>query len=205
MTISYGGYSWKSITHHTLTGYVNGRVYHNRNQALNECIKIQRCQGVTRERKNRFRLNTGKVAEPSKNRQAWIKGPGSVNVGGATWEVNTDEYSTERLDKTDYKDKRVALRKCKKNKKCNGVVQTDSGVFYLVGEGGRGKKPGYTLIVISGESVSWSGYVYSYTVDYIYVTVVDKTIYTTQVEAGKACAKNPKCKAVNKIGDNKFQ
>ena len=205
MTISYGGFTWKSITHHSLTGYVNGRVFNNRDDALKECIRITRCQGVTRERKNRFRLNTGKVAEPSKNRQVWIKGPGSVNVAGATWEVVEDEFSTHRLDKKDYKNRRDALRSCKKNKKCKGVVKTDAGVYYLVGEGGKSKRTGYTLITMSGESVSWSGYVYSYTVDYIYVTIVDKRIYTTVVDAGRACARNPHCKAVNKIGPHKFQ
>ena len=46
-----------------------------------------------------------------------------------------------------------------------------------------------------------SGYTYTWNVDYIYVQIIDNRPYNTIEEAGRACAKNPKCRGINMVGD----
>lgn len=114
-----------------LLGYASTVVYKNRVSALKACAASKTCNGVTRERRMRFRLNTGKSPKSQRGMKCWIKDASFTTTDDYRYTTSTGYVSTIFLTRVVYKTEKSAQKACSKNPKCSGVSKVKTKNYRL--------------------------------------------------------------------------
>ena len=62
------------MTGYKLTGYADNKTYKTLRKALRACAVNDKCHGVTKEAKGKFRINTGRSPATKRGMNCYIKG-----------------------------------------------------------------------------------------------------------------------------------
>ena len=78
------------MTGYKLTGYADNKTYKKLKQALRACAVNDQCNGVTKEAKEKFRINTGRSPSTEPAMNCYIK-------GGVKQSVHFMTYGSEKI------------------------------------------------------------------------------------------------------------
>ena len=204
---------WTISEGYRLIGYACGRRYHDRNSALNACMAMSRCKGVTEEGHRNFRLNTGSVPTVESSMKAFVPGGEQVTYKdydmvyvGYSWEYKSPFTLTGSYqDNTVYKTRDSALSACAATDKCKGVTKEGKNNFRLYTSGTSTYSKNKSVWVQNGAVVREGGYNWSQQSHFTLSGYCSSTVYKTREKALQACGKMKSCRGVTREGDSVFR
>ena len=196
-----------------LTGYASAKKYKVRDTALDACLAMSKCLGVTKEGIKNYRLNTGSVLSVESSMTAYLAGGELVSFKEYTmtyasysWKYQSPFTLTGSYqDNTTYKTRNSALQACAATDKCLGVTKESKKNYRLYTSGTTKYSKSRSVWIQGGKIVKESGYNWAAHPKMQLSGYTSTKVYKTRSAALKACAAGAGCKGVTKEGDNNYR
>ncbi|XP_063682882.1 uncharacterized protein LOC134817592 isoform X2 [Bolinopsis microptera] len=205
----YRDYTWTIMTGYRLTGYADNKTYKTLKKALRACAINDKCHGVTKEAKGKFRINTGRSPATKRGMNCYIKGGMKHSVhymtyGNRAWSVVAPFRMNGRKLATE-KTRDAAMGKCITTKGCVGITRDEQGLYHLHNGQTLIQDQGYITYLIGGQALSSNGYLWDYRYHFSLHGYDSNAQYRSASEAFAACIRSKTCVGVTQERPGHFR